>query len=263
MNDSSHPDKKVVWITGASQGIGEALVHEYTRQGWLVFASARSAQGLSELCEAVRLHAGLAVPIAMDISSPESVAQGVQRMLAHSSMSARAARIDCVILNAGTHIAQRAIDVNTDEFAQLVQLNLLGTSYCIAALMPQLLQQEKAQLAIMASLAGYRGLPNAWGYGATKAALINMAESLRCDLSVHNIDVRVINPGFVKTPLTDKNSFAMPDIIDATAAAKIIFQGLNRKGFEIRFPWRFAWIMRLLSLLPYRLYFFLIKRITG
>ena len=150
---------------------------------------------------------------------------------------------------------------SSDIIKQQFDLNVFGVSYCLEALIPIMKEQNHGLLAINASLAGYRGLPKSAAYGATKAALINMAECLKLDLHKCGIDVKIINPGFVKTPLTDKNDFQMPFLMDSEQAARAICKGLEGKAFEIRFPAVFAGFIGLLRHLPYKLYFGLVSRV--
>ncbi len=243
-----------IWITGASQGLGRALAVHYANQGYHVYASARNTEALEELRDE-NLAQGHIIPMPVDITEPEAVSSALSAILDQDSL-------DAVILNAGTFIHQPVERFNLKEIQQMVDLNLIATARCIEALLPHMLARESGQIAIVSSLAGYRGLPNSSGYGATKAALINMAESLKLDLEPKGVDIRLINPGFIETPLTAKNRFPMPDIISADTAAKIIYEGLQSKRFEIRFPTRFAWTLNLLSMLPYTLYLPLVRRFT-
>lgn len=243
--------RPLVWITGASSGIGLALVEEFTRRGWRVAASARGEDGLR------RLPAGtiLAPLDVRDVAATETVVAGLEA--AHGP-------VDLAVLNAGTHRPTPAHDFRADEVSALFAVNVQGTVNGLGALLPRMLGRGRGQIAVVASVAGYSGLPSAAGYSASKAALIAMAESLRLDLSGSGVDLRLVDPGFVRTPLTDRNSFPMPFIIEAEDAARRIAHGLiERRGFEIAFPRRFAVLLKLLRLLPYRLYFPLVRRLTG
>lgn len=243
-----------VWITGASQGLGRALALYYARHGATVYASARSVTALADL---TRLEGGeRIIPIPLDITDQAAVNAAVSTWFAEHPPQLS-------ILNAGTHISEQAIDFSSDTLRTLTELNLLGTAHCIEALLPPLLRSGGGQVAIVASLAGYRGLPDASAYGATKAALINMTESLHIDLKPKGIDIRLINPGFIDTPLTAKNRFPMPALISAEKAAHYIAQGLKRRCFEVRFPFRFAIVMALLRHLPHSVYIPLIRAVTG
>jgi short-subunit dehydrogenase len=243
---------KTAWVTGAGKGIGRALVKHLTKDGWTVAISSRTASDLVALAaecpaESVRM-------FPLDVTDAEvcdRVAGSVFKALGP---------LDLAVLNAGTHKAFEAKDFSVDPVRQLVEVNLMGTVNTLAAVMPRAIQQGRGQIAVVASLAGYRGLPTASAYGATKAALINMCEALRPDLARHGIKLQVINPGFVKTPLTDRNDFPMPFLISAPDAAALIVQGLGTDRFEISFPRRFATIMKVLRLLPDRLFFALTRR---
>lgn len=251
-------DHKSIWITGASQGLGAALAFEYSRQGYQVYASARNEAALIELQHKTINHVGSLIPIPLDITDKAQVAQAIEVITQQGSQP-----LTSVILNAGTHVSQPVENFSSDDVRSLFELNLMGTVYCIEALLPIMLSSQSGMIAIVASLAGYRGLPQASGYGASKAALINLAESMKLDLAHRGVDIRLINPGFIKTPLTDKNTFPMPAIVSAAEAATTIYKGLNSKAFEIRFPTRFSSIMALLRHLPYALYFPLVRRTTG
>lgn len=248
-----------VWITGASSGLGRATALAFARKGACVAVSARSRAALEEL---VAESAGLSGSIhafPLDITDRGAV------MATLTSIEAHCGFIDRAILNAGTHRpieTEKGFDLAA--FDELIALNLIGTANCIAALMPGMLQRRHGQLALVASIAGYRGLKTASVYGASKAALINMAEALRFDLKDIGIDVRLVNPGFIATPLTAKNPFSMPFLMKAEDAAESLWRGLvQRKDFEIVFPRSFAYIMKIVRLLPYRIYFPLVGRITN
>jgi short-subunit dehydrogenase len=150
-----------------------------------------------------------------------------------------------------------------DVAEQMINVNLTGALRVLKMVIPMLIQHQQGHIVLIGSIAGYRGLPNAIGYGASKAGLIHLAENLKCDLAQHNIKVQVINPGFVKTQLTDKNTFSMPFILSPEQAAKQIVTAMTNKSFESRFPFVFANGLKLLSKLPYWLYFYLIRKATG
>ncbi|WP_067583545.1 SDR family NAD(P)-dependent oxidoreductase [Endozoicomonas ascidiicola] len=245
----------VVWITGASQGIGEALAVAMAKKGMTVLASARNHEHLNNLVDTSKNLVGQILAYPLDITDQSAVNGTVEKIMEDHG------RIDQAILNAGTYIPIPADTFNSHDVRQQVELNIMGASYCIEALLPSMKTRGQGVIAINASLAGYRGLPKAAGYGATKAALINMAESLHSELSDQGVHFKVINPGFVKTPLTDKNTFPMPFLIGSDEAASIIIKGLASKRFEIRFPRIFAAIMGTLRHLPYVLYFPIVRKI--
>ncbi|MEZ5824068.1 MAG: SDR family NAD(P)-dependent oxidoreductase [Geminicoccaceae bacterium] len=178
-------------------------------------------------------------------------------------MEAGMGPITRAILNAGTHRPVDARAFRAEGLARLVDVNLMGPARCIEALMPGMIERRSGQIAIVASVAGYRGLPTAAYYSATKAGVIAMAESLRFDCERLGIDMRVINPGFVRTPLTDKNDFPMPFLMEPDDAARRIVEGLDGTGFEIAFPVRFVLMLKLMRLLPYRLFFPIASRLTA
>ena len=168
--------------------------------------------------------------------------------------------IDQAILNAGTFVEQPAAEFTCDNVRGQVALNLMGTCHCLEPLIAVMKKRGRGTIAINASLAGYRGLPRSAGYGASKAALINMAESLHTELTTVGIDIKLINPGFVQTPLTDKNRFPMPFLMAVEPAAARIIAGMSGRAFEIRFPWFFAALMGFLRHLPYSIYFWLVRK---
>ena len=145
----------------------------------------------------------------------------------------------------------------------LVEINLLGVANCLEPAMKAMIERRRGRIAIVSSVAGYRGLPTSAYYGATKAALINLAESLRFDLVKHGVRLQLIDPGFVRTPLTDKNEFKMPFLMEVEDAARRLVGGLESEHFEVTFPKRFTWILKGLRCLPYALYFPLVTRATG
>ncbi|MCW0181554.1 MAG: SDR family NAD(P)-dependent oxidoreductase [Zavarzinia sp.] len=243
--------RPLVWITGASSGIGFALAEEFSRQGWRVAASARGAGGLGQLPADTIL-------VPLDVTDEALVANAV------ASIEAAHGPIDLAILNAGTHRPTPVVDFRPADFRELFTVNVFGTVNGLAALLPLMRARGRGRIAVVASVAGYSGLPGASAYGATKAALINMTEALRVELAGSGVDIRLVCPGFVRTPLTDRNDFPMPFRIEADEAARRMFRALTKgKGFETHFPRRFTFMLKLLRLLPYRLYFPLVRLITG
>ena len=244
----------LVWITGASQGIGEAVALAMAQQGITVAASARSASRLQALAGQSANLPGRILPYPLDVTDPAAVKATVQHI------EQELGPIDQAILNAGTFVEQPAEQFTCDNVRGQVELNLMGTCHCLEPLIAVMTARGRGTIAINASLAGYRGLPKAAGYGASKAALINMAESLHTELTELGIEIKLINPGFVQTPLTDKNRFPMPFLMAVGPAAALIVKGMNARGFEIRFPWVFAALMGLLRHLPYSVYFWLVRK---
>lgn len=247
----------IVWITGAGSGIGRALALRYLRAGAVVAGTARRIETLDSLKTEAgpaghRFHA---LPADLtDLAAARAVVMRIEAELGP---------IRLAVLNAGTHQPTPGTSFRADAVRQLLDANVMTVANALDAVLPAMLSRQTGMVAINASLAGYRGLPSAAGYGASKAALINMAEALRLDLADSGIDVRLISPGFIKTPLTDRNTFPMPFLMPVDAAAERLFEALERgSGFEIVFPRRFACMLKLLQLVPYRVYFPLVSRLT-
>ena len=255
----------LVWITGASRGIGAALALEYALRGWRVAASARDRVGLQQLQQRADRLPGSIEPFELDVLDADQQQRVIEQI------EQRFGPIKLAILNAGGHRPQRAQAFDSALVRELFELNFMATVYGLELMLARMLERAEqaqpntspAKIAVVASLAGYRGLPSAAAYGASKAALINLCEALRLDLTDSPVSVQLINPGFVKTPLTDRNEFSMPFLISAEQAARHIADGLATERFEIRFPRPFAALMALLRQLPYRIYFPLVRRITG
>lgn len=245
----------VGWVTGASKGIGRALSFELCARGWIVIASARNAEALAAVAAAAR-GPGRIVPAPLDITDPEAA-----RAVVAAAVSSFGP-IDLAILNAGMHIPTRIVDFNRDEVAKVVDTNFMGTMNCFAAVLPGLLARGRGEIAVMASMTGYAGLPTAAAYGATKAALISFSESVRPELERHGISMRLVSPGFVDTPLTRRNRFPMPFLISPEKAAQLIIKGLRKRRFEIAPPRAMAFFTKLLRLMPYPLFFAVTRRIT-
>jgi NAD(P)-dependent dehydrogenase (short-subunit alcohol dehydrogenase family) len=246
---------RTAWIIGASSGIGRSLAETLANDGIAVTASARSEDALNDLAAACPPGRVTARPL--DIAKPDDVAQVVAAMEAEGPLP------DVVVLTAAAYEPAAADDLDPDLFAKIVSVNYLGTVNVLSALLPKLFARGQGHIAVTASVAGYRGLPLASAYGPTKAALINLCESLQPECAARGVHLQVINPGFVKTPLTDKNPFPMPCMVTPETAAKQIYRGLKSRRFEITFPKRFTWLMKALRVLPYALYFAVIGVATG
>jgi NAD(P)-dependent dehydrogenase (short-subunit alcohol dehydrogenase family) len=242
------------WCTGASKGIGQALSFELAARGVTVFASARSGDELDVLAGDPRA-ARRIYSYPLDVTDEAAVAATVE------AMEAAHGPLDLAVLNAGTHIPVDAKDFSSRVFRQLFEVNVFGVVHGLAALLPRFIARGHGQIAVVSSVAGYCGLPSAAAYGASKAALINMCEALKPELDRAGVDLRLINPGFVRTPLTDQNAFPMPFLMEPDAAARRIVDGLGRRGFEITFPRRFTYGLKLLRALPYPLFFAVTRRL--
>jgi NAD(P)-dependent dehydrogenase (short-subunit alcohol dehydrogenase family) len=245
---------RCVWITGASTGIGRAVALRLARAGHVVVASARNADALAALSRE-DVAPGRIEALVLDVTDAAAVAMAVERI------ESRIAPIALALLNAGSHRPVYADRFHAADFRELVELNLFGTVNCLAALLPRFIARRSGHIAIVASVAGYSGLPTASAYGMTKAGLINMAEALRPEMAALGIKLQVVNPGFVRTPLTDRNEFPMPFLIEPEDAAAAIERGLAGDHFEIAFPRHFVLMMKLLRLLPYWLFFAVTRRL--
>jgi NAD(P)-dependent dehydrogenase (short-subunit alcohol dehydrogenase family) len=242
---------KTVWLIGASSGIGLATAQALHARGARVAVSARKAEALASFVQA---HPG-AVALPLDATDPQALREAAGQLMASGGL-------DLVAYCAGHYKAQRAFDFDLAEMLKHQDINYLGALYVLDAVLPHFLQQRRGHISLISSVAGFRGLPNSLAYGPTKAALINLAETLYADLSPRGLGVSLINPGFVKTGLTAQNQFAMPALITAEQAADEIVQGWARGRFEIHFPRRFTFAMKLLQWLPYGLYLPLVKRMV-
>ncbi|WP_353473177.1 SDR family NAD(P)-dependent oxidoreductase [Salipiger sp. H15] len=238
-----------IWIIGASSGIGAALAQELAAQGARLVLSARDGAALTALASAC----GGAEVLPLDLALRETLAAAAEHV-------AEGGPLDALICTAALYDPARVVDLDPERTAALVQVNVTGT-LLVAQLAPRLLR-EGGQLVLFGSVAGYFGLPKGQAYSASKAAIINLAESLRIELEPR-VDVRLVCPGFVRTRLTDKNDFDMPAIIEPGEAARAVARGMGRRGFEIHFPRRFTYALKLLRLLPYPLALRLTARLGG
>ncbi len=252
-SSSENTENRVAWVTGASTGIGRALALRLAKDGWNVAASARSVENLNSLAAEFpeRIHA-----FPLDVTHEEETIATVD------AIEKTLGSLDLVILNAGSYKPLSATSFDTRAFGDMVTLNLMGTVHCLGAVMPKMIARRAGHLAVVASVAGYVGLPSSAAYGATKAGLINMCQALYPELKAENVKLSLINPGFVDTPLTRRNDFPMPFLISADAAVESILAGLKSKRFEIVFPWKMALAIKFLALLPDRLRFALTRRMV-
>ena len=242
-----------VWVVGASTGIGAATVKLLLARGARVAVSARSADKLTELV-AGHEHA---LVLSLDVTDPTA------QRIAHKKIVQRFGGLDLAILCAGTYSPLRADQFDLATMNHHFTVNFTGVLHGIDAVLPAMLAAGKGHIAIVSSVAGYRGLPNALAYGPSKAALINLAESMYIDLHDRGLGVSVINPGFVETPLTAQNTFTMPALISPEEAAREILSGLEKGEFETHFPKRFTRAVKALGLLPDAVYFKAVKKGTG
>ena len=245
-----------VWLIGASTGIGRAVAEALHGRGACVIVSARQHAALQAFADQ---HPG-SQAVALDVTDRQAVAEAAARLAAD-------APLDLVCYCAGHYKPMRAEALDLDELLRHQQVNVVGALHVLAAVLPGLLSAARAgrapHLSLVASVAGLRGLPQSLAYGPTKAALINLAETLFLDLRPQGVGVSVVNPGFVDTPLTASNDFRMPALLTPPQAAQAMLRGWERGAFETHFPRRFTGWLQLLRLLPYRWYFALVHRMTG
>ena len=250
---------KTLWITGAGKGIGRAVAWEYARRGWTIAVSARTQADLDALVQQgldAKLPGRIA-GFAVDVTDHDALKQTFK--LIEQDLGP----LDHVIFNAGTHISNEVGTFSVAPFRTLMEINFMGAVNGLAAVVPTFIDRRRGHIAVVASVAGYSGLPLASAYGASKAALINMCEALQPEMDAVGVTLSIINPGFVRTPLTDKNKFPMPFLIEADVAAGHIYQGMAKGKFEIVFPLAFALILKTLRMLPYSLYFRVTRMIVA
>ena len=240
-------------VTGASSGIGAALASQLAEQGWQVTALARRADRLAELAEK---QPGI-FPRTADVTDENELTQAL------AAASRARGPLQLAILNAGMYQPHFGLDLDRASFRRHMEVNYFGVLNCLADILPEMQQQGSGHIAIMASVAGWRGLPRSAAYGPTKAALINLAESLRFDLVGTKLKLQLINPGFVETEATAVNDFTMPGLVSADQAASEIIAGLASEAFAINFPKSFVRRMKWLQLMPDNLYFSVTRKATG
>jgi len=244
---------KNIWITGASSGIGKALAIKFAKEGWQVAASARRVNLLDDLNKNnPNIHS-----FPLDVVDPKNTLNTFQSILEKLN------NIDLCIFSTGTYDPKKEREINLEQIRTTINVNFFGTLNCIKVVEKYFKDKKNGHISIISSVAGYRGLPNSTGYGPSKAALTNLAESLYFDFKKHGVRVSLISPGFIKTPMTDKNKFKMPFIKSSEFAANKIYKGLiNSKAFEITFPKQLTVIMKILRIIPYWKYLYLIEKLT-
>ncbi|MGA0531494.1 SDR family NAD(P)-dependent oxidoreductase [Hansschlegelia sp. KR7-227] len=248
---------KVAWITGASSGIGRALALALAADGVTVAATARRADALDALVLESKGLSGLVAAFPGDVTDAEAMAN------AASSIAVAHGAIDLAVLNAGLFIPVRADPFDLAAFRKTFDVNLGGVATCLSAVLPAMTARRGGRLVLVSSVTGYGGLPTSAAYGATKAGLINLAESLKFDLDRRGVGIQIVNPGFVDTPATRQNPFTMPALMSVDEAARRIMDGIVDGRFEITFPKRFTYVLKALRLLPYPAYFWLVTKATG
>ena len=246
--------KKTIWITGGSTGIGKALAIRFANEGWNVAISARRENLLKELSDRYENIS----PFPLDVTDKENCKN------IFNQVKEKFGEIDICFFSTGTWDPKKEKDIDVEQIENVFKINFFGTVNSIKAVEEYYKNRNEGTIAIVSSIAGYRGLPNSTGYGPSKSALNNLAESLYFDFGRHNVRVCLVSPGFIKTPMTDKNDFKMPFLKTPEFAADKIYDGLvNKKSFEIHFPKELTLTLKFFSILPYKLYFYLVKKLNS
>ena len=246
-------NKKTIWITGGSTGIGKALAIKFANEGWNVAISARRENLLREISDNYENINGF----------PLDVTDRAQCKQVFSEIKEKYQNIDICFFSTGTWDPKREKDIDVDQIEDVFKVNFFGTLNSIKTVEEYFKKKQNGIITIVSSIAGYRGLPNSTGYGPSKSALNNLAESLYFDFKRSNVRVCLVSPGFIKTPMTDKNDFKMPFLKATEYAAEKIYDGLiNKNVFEIHFPKSLTLILKILSFLPNKIYFSLVGKMT-
>ncbi len=244
---------KVIWITGASTGIGKALAIKFSQNGWKVAISARREALLNEIASENKNI--FAFPF--DVTDKEKCNS------TFNLIKNKFDNINLCVFSTGTWDPKKEKEIDVEQIENVMKINFFGTLNCIKSVESYFKTRGYGQISIVSSIAGYRGLPNSTGYGPSKSALNNLAESLYFDFKRHGVRVSLISPGFIKTPMTDKNDFKMPFLKSPEFAAEKIYNGLvNSKSFEIDFPKQLTITLKFLKILPIKLYFKIVERMT-
>ena len=246
-------NKKTIWITGGSTGIGKALAIKFANKGWNVAISARRENMLKEISnENENIH-GYPLDVT-DKSKCKEVFEKIKNNFQD---------VDICFFSTGTWNPKKEKDIDVEQIEDVFKVNFFGTLNSIKAVEEHFKNKKEGIITIVSSIAGYRGLPNSTGYGPSKSALNNLAESLYFDFKRSNVRICLVSPGFIKTPMTDKNDFKMPFLKTTEYAAEKIYDGLiNKNVFEIHFPKSLTLILKILSFLPSKIYFGLVGKMT-
>ena len=245
---------KSVWITGASSGIGRELAIQLASQNVEIYASARRSDELQILSSINNnIHS-----INLDVSKIKDVRKKTKFFFEDGNFP------DLVILNAGVSrlFTLDKIDEKYQDIIDSMDTNYFGVINCLSVILPRMIERKKGHIAIMSSVAGYRGLPNSVAYSPTKAALINLVEIMRSELSPLGINISIINPGFVDTDATKVNKFPMPSMVSVEFAARKIIRDLVKLKYEVAFPFMFTFFIKFLRILPNTLYFYIIRKLV-
>ena len=244
-------NQKKIWITGASSGIGKAVAEKFAKEGWQVAVSARRKEILDEMAKDLNISS-----YPLDVVDEQNCKITFQKIISDFT------EIDLCIFCSGTYDPKKEKEIDIKQSKFVMDVNYFGVLNCVKTVEKYFKNKKRGHISIVSSIAGYRGLPNSSGYGPSKAALNNFAESIYFDFKKYNVRVSVISPGFIKTPLTDKNDFPMPFLRSVEFAAEKIYGGLIKSNsFEIHFPKQLTLILKFLRILPYKIYLFLIYKL--
>ena len=245
-------NQKKVWITGASSGIGKATAEKFAKEGWQVAVSARRKELLDELAKDPNI-----VSFPLDVTNRNQINEVFKNIIDNFG------DLDICLFSSGTYEPKDEQNIDPDKIKNVINVNFLGVIDCVKSVERYFKDKKSGHISIVSSIAGYRGLPNSSGYGPSKAALTNFSESIYFDFKKFGVRVSVVSPGFIKTPLTDKNEFPMPFLKTPEYAAEKIFNGLVKSSaFEIHFPKGLTLTLKFLRILPYRLYLFLVDKLV-
>ena len=243
-------NQKKIWITGASSGIGKALAEKFASEGWKVAVSARRKEILDEMAKRENIFS-----YPLDVTNQNQIKDVFSKIINDFG------KLDLCVFSSGTYDPKLEQEINIKQNQFVMETNFFGVLYCIKSVEKYFKDKKAGHISIVSSIAAYRGLPNSSGYGPSKAALTNLTESLYFDFKKHNVRISLVSPGFIKTPLTDKNEFRMPFIKSPEFAAEKMFNGLTKtKSFEIHFPKALTIILKFLRILPYKIYLYLVDK---
>ena len=243
-------NQKKIWVTGASSGIGKAVAEKFAKEGWKVALSARRKEVLDKMADNQNIFS-----FPLDVTDKENCQNTFDKIIQKFN------HVDICFFCSGTYDPKKEKEMDLEQNKFVMNVNYFGTLHCVKAVEKYFKDKKQGHISIVSSIAGYRGLPNSSGYGPSKAALTNFAESIYFDFKKYNVRISIVSPGFIKTPLTDKNEFPMPFIRSPEFAADQVYKGLvNSKAFEIHFPKQLTVLLKFFRILPYKIYLFLIGK---